>query len=186
MEPLATVDDLAVFTGREIDGGQAAAMLDQASAMVRSFCGWDIFPVQTNVAVTVDGSGASVQPLPTARLLAVSAVVEDGTDVDLAYVAWSQAGYLTRPGWGCRWTCAERGITATITHGYDTVPADVQAVVLGVVARATANPSGLLREQVGPFAVTYSQPTAGFPASGGLAVMPHEERVLQRYAVPLA
>ncbi len=159
--------------------GDAATMLAAAEATVRAYCGWHIAPVRLAQQVTVNSSGAKVLALPTLRLNAVTAVTVDGIAVPLTDVQWSQAGYLWR---ATPWTSELRGISATIDHGYEAVPVEVQAVVLAVAARAAASPDGVIRQQVGQVSVTFTQ--SGFNIAGGMALLEHERAVLDRYRLP--
>lgn len=159
--------------------GDAALLLGAAEAAVRSYCGWHIAPARAGDVVTVNGSGARVLALPTMRLAGVSAVLEDGTAVPLEDVQWSPAGYLWR---ASPWTTSLRGVSATIDHGYDEPPVEVQAVVMSVAARAVVSPDGVVRSQVGEVSVTFSQ--AAFNVAGGVALLDHERAVLDRYRLP--
>lgn len=175
MTELADAADLVAYRAGDPDMALAAA-----EALVRSYCGWHIAPSRTET-VTVDGSGAQVQPLPTLHLTALTSVTEDDDQiVDLAQVRWSDAGYLWRR--DCHWTRRLRGVEAAIEHGYAEVPADVQSVVLSVAARSVASPDGVVRQQAGTFSVTYSQ--AAFNVAGGVALLAHERAILDRYRIP--
>jgi hypothetical protein len=171
---LAEPGQLSAYRTGDPDQAVAAA-----EAAVRSYCRWHIAPARSGVDVTVDGTGSSVQPLPTLHLTNVTNVVEDGSSVDLADVQWSQAGYLWR---AQPFTRTLRGITATIDHGYAEVPLEVRAVVLAVAARAVVSPDGIVRSQVGQVSVQFSQPAAN--VAGGVSLFEHEARVLDRYRLP--
>lgn len=152
-------------------------LLDIASGDVRTYCGWHIAPSVTET-VTADGSGGLVQALPTLNLTAVTAITEDGEPVDMDDVHWSTAGLVTR---ATPWTSRLGGVTANITHGYSTVPAEIVGVVLMAAVRAAVSPTGAVREQAGPFSITYSQTSPN--QAGGVVLLPHEKLVLDRYSI---
>lgn len=153
-------------------------LLAAAEAAVRAYCGWHIAPQRTE-DVVVNGNGSTVLPLPTMHLADVHTITEAGQPVVLDAVQWSTAGYLFRT---APWTAALRGVTVNITHGYDEVPPEVQAVVLSVAARAAASPEGMVRQQVGSVSLSFAQSSAN--VSGGVAVFDHEQAVLDRYRLP--
>lgn len=171
-ESFARPEDLNTFTGRSIPEPQAVMMLAQASAVIRSFCRWHLYP-STQEALIVDGSGGVVQPLPTLRLSEVSVVREDGVELEPDEYEWSASGFLRKVG-GC-WTNGLRAVEATVTHGYEEAPLEVVAVCLQVAARVVASPSGVKAEQSGGLSVTYSVP-------GGLSGQ--EADVLERHRIP--
>jgi len=176
MPGLATATDLATYLGvppEEMDEPRAEAFLEQASAFIRAYCGWHIAPSVTE-ALTVDGSGALMQPLPSGYLTSVGLVTAVGEAV--ADFTWSQAGYLVR---SRPWPCVLRGVTAIVTHGYATTPPEVVAVVCMAATRAQTNPEGVTRKVAGPFQVQYSATASG--SAGGLALLPNELLVLDRY-----
>jgi hypothetical protein len=153
-------------------------MLAQASALIRSYCGWNLYP-STSETLTVDGSGAAVLALPTLHVSAVTSVKEDGEALTLDTPAiqgdyeWSASGFLRRI--GASWTTKLRGVVVVATHGYADAPLEVQAVCLQAAARAVADPFGAKREFAGGVQVDYTVP-------GGLSDM--EKLVLDRHRVP--
>lgn len=148
---------------------------DAASAAVRSYCGWHIAPTTTQM-LTLDGSGSSTLILPTLYLTAVTDVTNDGVAVD--DVEWSQAGFARL----YRWSCRLRGVTATITHGYDQCPAEVAAVVVALARQdgSAAAMQGVKSRQVGPLAWQYADDQIG----GVLGVSGAMREVLDRYKLP--
>lgn len=178
LPPLASSDDYEQLVGPAPAGLDLGALLGAASDMVRAECGWHIAPeiVET---ITVDGPGTRDLMLPTLHLVDVTAIDNHGTTVDPLDAEWSRDGYLRSSG---RWSTRLRGITATIEHGYETVPAGLVALVCTVAARAAASPAGVVREQVGSASVTYSQ--VGFNISGGTALLDHEREYLAKFKIP--
>lgn len=163
----------------ELASGLVASEADrlaQAEALVRSYCGWHIAPPRTE-DVSVNASYATTLTLPTLRLTAVSAVTEDGEAVTDDF-DWTAAGILTRA-W-CRWSTAP--VVVSLTHGYDEPPPEVTAVVQAVAQRAVDNPGSRPRDQVGPFAESYSQ--VGLNQAPAMALLDAEKEILDRYRIP--
>ena len=155
MTTLVTPEQLAAYprTPAGTDTAAALPLLEAVSDAVRDYCGWHIAPAITET-VTVDGSGAEVQGLPTLWLLDVVAVFDAGTALDVAGVEWSTNGILKRPGY-C-WTTKLRGVEAEIEHGYAVTPPAVLALICEMVLRGAVVPVGTLREQSGGESVTWS------------------------------
>lgn len=170
--------ELDTFTGRTIPSVQATMMLAQASALIRSYCGWHLYP-STEEEIAVDGSGAAMLSLPTLHVSAVTSVTEDGEVLALdtptvqGDYEWSAAGFLRRVGAG--WTTKLRGVVVVVTHGYADPPLEVVAVCLQSASRAIASPAGVKSEMSGGVQVTYTIP-------GGLNDM--ERTILERHRVP--
>jgi hypothetical protein len=176
MAPLATAEELDTFTGGSFAAGQAALLLDAASAAVRGYCGWHIAPEQADT-LTLDGVPERVLLLPTLLVTAVSAVTLDCAALDPATYQWSAGGRLYRAGgWGYRY----RSVEVALTHGYAVTPDDVRSAVLSVAARHAVNPEGLKALTVGGIARTYAN--VG-PSDAGVGLSPLEESVLARYRI---
>lgn len=128
--------------------------VDRAVAYARREAGWHIFPVIESDELTVDGEGGLVLTLPTLHMTDVVELTENGHVLDPDRYEWSESGDLKRVGGG--WTTRWRGITATITHGYDLEDADL-ADLLGAIAAAVgvaaSNPMGI-PEVIGPYQLT--------------------------------
>ena len=153
---LVTLEQFAAYWQRDLspeDAYTAQMLIGMATDDIQGHCGWHIAPAVTET-VTVDGSGGSVQALPTLLLTDVVSVTEDGTAVDLdaADVQWSAAGYLSR---AVPWTRRLRGITAEIQHGYAVTPPGLVRLLCELVARSMTKPSGVAREQSGGESVAY-------------------------------
>lgn len=152
---LATLDQFAGYWKRDLspaDAYTAELLIDMATDDIRTHCGWHIAPTVTET-VTVDGSGGEVQTLPTLHLVDLIAVADDGTDLTVADVEWSVAGYMKRPGY--RWTSRLRGVVAEIEHGYAEVPMGLVGLVCDLVARSMTKPPGVARESSGGESVNY-------------------------------
>lgn len=174
-DPIVTPEQLAAY-----QGGDAQTLLDQATALVRSWCGWHVTPSRTET-VTLNGNGSPTLGLPSLYVTALTSVTDtDGTllTLDTDY-QWSTAGVLSRLGLGWVWGS---GIAVTFTHGYDEVP-ELAAVIMAVASRAQKSPDGVTRVQEGLVVEQYSQTTSG--AGGGVSLLPHEKDILRRYRVPV-
>lgn len=170
--PLATPDDLASY-----QSGNEQSLLDQATALVRSYCGWHVAPSLAET-ITVDGSGSMFLSLPSLHVISITSVTEAGTLLDAGSYEWSVQGQLWR---STPWAGAYRSVVVELVHGYDEAPV-LTAVVMAVVSRAQKSPAGEVRVQVGPFSETYSQ--SGFNQAGGLVLLDAEKAVLDRYRLP--
>lgn len=136
--------------------------LDAASAAVRGYCRWHVYPEVTETLV-VDGFGGGVLLLPTLKLSAITALSETQRGVGQSPVAltpatdleWSAAGMVWRQNGSC-WTRRARGITITITHGYAEVPAEIASIVLDLAKRSVSNPNRLSAMSVGSRSEQYA------------------------------
>lgn len=160
----------AVNADRNID------YLSAAEAAVRAYCGWHISPVIAE-SVVLDGTGARTLFVKTLRLVSITAATVDGTVVDPLTLEWSEAGFVRAAG---VWPDKFRSVSLSITHGFDTVP-DVVEIVRAIAARAASAPTGVVREQAGAVSVSLSQVAPG--VSGGVVLMDHERRMLDRYRI---
>lgn len=159
--------------------------LDQAEALVRSYCGWHIAPSRTATFTKrpVAGwrRGTSRVVLPSLYVTAISSVLLDGVTQTIGEeYAWASPDVVVTDlgGWS-------DSLAITFTHGYETAPAEVTAVVQAVAQRAVNNPGSLVRTQAGPFADTYSQ--TGFNQSIPLVLLDAEKDILRPYRlIPVA
>lgn len=133
---------------------------DSACEAVRDYCGWHIAPSVTE-EVTVDGSGGSIQILPTLRLTGITTITNDGHVV--VQPEWSRDGIVR----GC-WTGKFRGVVATITHGYDACPAEVFSVIREMIDA---------QSRVGVSQVTNGSHQVSFEVSPDT----RQRRILDRY-----
>lgn len=126
--------------GAAIADDLADDLLVRASAAVRNECGGWSITRETDLQLVLDGPGTSTLMLPTLKLREVKALAENGIVVDVSTLDVSAGGMVEKRSGGC-WTRRLGGITVTIDHGYDEVPADVAGVVVSVAAKAFANPT---------------------------------------------
>lgn len=161
------------------DDDETQRQLDAALAYARNYCGWHVTPGQTEQSLTVDGPGATVLTLPTLALSALTAVTEDGVELDVDTIDWSARGMLVKTS-GLPWTARFRGITVTITHGFATAP-DFDAAILAAIDRggfASGDTADL--KVIGPF----QYETSGLAA--GAIFSDAEMAVLDRYRLETA
>lgn len=189
--PLATSSDYTSLIGPLPAGVDVNQLCVDASARVRAYCGWHIAPSVSEV-FTVNGSGLFRQFLPTMFITDVASVTDSGVALDLTMVDWAAEGWLEWAqyspgyqrsyGWPGLFSRRPRGVVASITHGYPTVPGEVVALVCSVVARQAASPSGVVREQAGAVSAQYSQVAPN--VSGGLTLLASEMVALDSYRIP--
>ncbi|QLF83986.1 head-to-tail adaptor [Gordonia phage Upyo] len=124
--------------------------IDRAVAYVRRVAGWHVFPLVEDTIV-VDGEGGHVLTLPTLHVTDLSEITEHGTVLHPDTYEWSATGDVKRLGrcWTTRW----RGITVTLTHGYDTADAavlDLGSALADAVTYQASSPLGI-PEVIGPY-----------------------------------
>lgn len=148
--------------------------LGAATAAVRNYCGWHVFPAKSETMV-LDGPGGELLELRTKRLQNVKSLTENGVglipDVDFE---WSPSGLLRKRCWTERF----RSIVVEVEHGFTSAP-DLLELVYGLATRAASSPSGAVQDTAGPFTVTSAQVAPG--VAGGIALMAHEKAVLDPY-----
>jgi hypothetical protein len=188
LPPLATVADLATLLGRtftEEQELQAQALLDQASAVVRSYVRQDITQATTTDTFTMRHVDpllhrcAGAVTLPQRPVVDIGTVLIDGTET---HDWWQDGNDLLLRSW--TWDqppAAHRPpqVTVTYTHGWDPVPAEIQAIVMQAANRVLVNPSAVRSEMVGGESITYLIPTTG--EFLGVLLSRTEQKVLNRY-----
>jgi len=154
--PIVILDDLVAY-----QAGDAQSLIDQATANVRTYCGWHITPVVTET-VTLSGLGQTfaatrtkVLFLPSLHVVLVTSVLRDGVLVPAAEYVVDPAGLLVHVN---AWPDGVGSVTVTMTHGYAEVP-DVAAVIMARVSRVQATPGSAVRVQAGPFSEQYQSGT---------------------------
>lgn len=171
--PFIVAADLPAYT--EADALIAAV---GASATIRAYARWHIGPSVTET-LTLDGNGASILPLPTLHVTAVTAVTVDDSDV-LADVEWTERGLLRVPGY---FPTTWRSITATITHGWALADLDaVKAVAKSAATRLLSNPGQVRSQAILGYAETFTIPSTGDAMA--LALNRAEQYILDSYRLP--
>ncbi len=173
---LATVNDLAVYTGRPVeDAGRLRQHLAAASAVVRDHCGWHLGKV-SDQTVQLDTDGGRILTLPAMNITAVNDVEIRGTAV-IDYT-WSPSGALHRH---AGWPHEYRAVSVTYSGGLDPIPPQIVAAVCSIADRGLARPAGGLMqsETIGDY--TYRISPLG---NEGITVLTDgEQRVLDRFRI---
>jgi len=176
--PIVIASDLVAY-----QGGDAQNLIDQATALVRRYCGWHVTP-SLSETVILDGSGNGIQLLPTMHLSAVTSVTYDGVLLTDEDYSWSPVGVIEYAPSGpyfstaVRWATGLGKVVVVMTHGFDEAP-DLAGVIMAIASRAQASPNGVTRSQMGPFSESFSQ--TGANIAGGVSMVKHEEGILDRY-----
>lgn len=196
LPPLASLSDLSAYVQDEVDAATGLLLLDLASQVVRT----ETQQMITSVAddkVRLEG-GRQLLFLPERPVRSVSAVsgLYYATTADPFYYDIPDAAALYGPLPPGIWVLDAQShlrlptgslwppvVEVTYTHGYDTVPRDLQAVCLEAAKRQLMNPSGYEQYTVGgvraQFPGVRSGPTAG--TVGGLMLTVNELRICSRY-----
>ena len=162
--PFASPSDLEAFVGHPVDSTQAASMLGQASALMRTKMGWHVYPSVTE-SLTLDGPDSATLFLPSLYVSAINSVTEDGTLLDPSEYGYSVLGYvrrLTRVVWNSgqvttyTWTANLQGVVVNLTHGFEKCPAELTAVCVQMAARAMATTDSAVRQRVGHLMADYN------------------------------
>ena len=145
-----------------ITGGKWAAderidsAISAASAAIRDYCGWHVSPSMPCRA-TLDTDGSASMWLPTTCLTSVESVTVGDSALDSDEYQWSRIGQVlprSRP-------CARlQGATVEYHAGMDASPADLAAIVAGLVVRGVALSYGVTSESAGGVSVSYAQGAA--------------------------
>ena len=198
MADFCTVSDVEEFLQIDIssDADKTASCeraIKEASAAIRNYC------KQYIEQVTDDEETFDVRPARWNLLLSelpvteVSAVVEDGEtlteDDDYELGAYGQLWRVNR-----RWTAGNQIVTVTYTHGYATIPDDIEAVCTRAAARAyqaglraedSAGVPGVASKALGDYSVSFaaegSEGVMG--ASAARMLLLSEKDVLNKYRV---
>ncbi|MDH2392318.1 hypothetical protein QCN29_26785 [Streptomyces sp. HNM0663] len=193
MPDLADVEDLVARLGRvltEDEQARAAALLADASALVRDFTRQEFTTVAGDVIVLRPvGALLRLPQRPVTAVTAVEAVLGDGTST-AALSGWTwdgrdkvdltQATWTTPPAPGASpWPNTYR---VTYDHGDADVPPGVVAVVCAMVLRTLLSPSmtaGMVAERIGSYNYQLQQ---GSGAAGATVVMTAaDEKALARW-----
>ena len=171
-EPLPPLADSLV-----IDDDTALAY---ASAWVRAYCGWHIAP-SIDDTVTLDTYGGRYLLLPTLHLTELGDVTltdPDAIVVEPDHLTWSQVGLVALT---CgTWPDGLATVTVDMTHGYDSAPDALAAVVVAVTKRLPAQFANVTAETAGGVSRQYGGLLAG-QASLSAAFTAVELMVLDRY-----
>lgn len=123
---LADPASLALRVGASQDDPAVTLALQRASDRFRADCGHSITKVEDDVVI-LDGHGSEALQLPAVPVMAVSSVTVSGV-AETNFSFSPRAGVIRRK-WGV-WPDDLGNISVVYTHGYDTIPGDVQDAVL--------------------------------------------------------
>ncbi len=193
MDALVDSSALEARLGRELtaeETARAAGLLADASARIRAFTGRDFTETPFD-EVTVRADAGEIR-LPKGPVTGVHSVVGVGYDGGVPQVTpvsgWSWDGLdrlsfgsvtvINAPEW---WgEASSRAYRVTYSHGYAEVPADVVAVVCGMVLRsllAPVNAGAIVSETVGPYSYRLADGANGTAVS----LTADDQAVLKRY-----
>lgn len=170
-----------------------------ASAVVRDYCKQD-FTFLADDVVLVDPRAnrtAQLPQMPVTAVTLVEAYMPDGNGV----WGWQTLSFPGQYGWNSRgllwdatqvrppidptapvvpgaytWPWLPESLRVTYSHGFATIPADVQAITLRLAATYAANPTFVQSRKVGEVATVFGV--------GGIAILrPEERKILDKYAV---
>lgn len=169
---LATIGDVEARLGRSLtvaEISKASAYLDDASALF----------IQRAVQKFEQGE-STVRLFPrdgVVRLVQRPVIdIVDVTDIDGVSIDYTFDGHQSLYDLG-----AYTPVTVTYEHGSTTIPADVVAVVAGMVARTLSiSPdaaAGVQQQTVGPFSQSY----AAWAVGGQVMMSPTEAKVADSY-----
>lgn len=181
MAALATVADLEARLGRSLDADEttrAEALLDGASARVRSYTGQQFSQASDTVRLRVR-SGRIV--LPQRPATAVAGIDDmDGNALEFTWHAGQTITLGTIDRFDLEPYSSDRWVDVTYTAGYATVPDDVVEVVCSMVLRAfgvDAATTGFSSESIG----NYSYTVGAVAASGAVGMLADERDALAPY-----
>lgn len=172
MAAFATTAELATFTGdTSLDGPRGTLLLDQASAVIRTYCR-QTFDLVPDDVVPLRGTWSGRLVLPERPVVSVASVAIDGADIADGYTRVRDVLYRTS------WSGPKAVVTVTYTHGFAAdAPAmeTLKGVCLSVAARAAANPQSMAQESIGSWSGSFVNGVGGF----GLTAA--EQAILDRF-----
>lgn len=121
--PLVDAANIATYRGAPFE----SVLLDAACGAVRSHCGWHIAPRLDDHLVLVSGPAGRRLVLPTLNIVEVTAIRDVVTGVAVTGWRVGGAGMLIRD---TGWPRGEDNLEVTLTHGYDTCPPEIVAVIV--------------------------------------------------------
>lgn len=181
--PLASFDDLTVRlpSGTITDEDRAEALLASASAVVRNYTGQDFTADTTTDRVKVRKGRVRLPQRPVSDVVSVADVNGNAiTDYELVNdVLIVSSSVPDTWAWEPRRFSLDF-VDVEYTHGYDTIPDDIIAVVCQIAARAYGTPAtdaGVQSESVSG----YSYAIGAAAAAGPTGLLSDERAVLDAY-----
>lgn len=164
-DQLATPESLASLLQQDLDASTANLVLDVSTAVVQEAAGQRLVQVADD-EMTLLGTTESWLWLPQRPVTAVTSVELDGDAVDEDAIGTVVAGYR-RFGdrlWRCEGWQTYLYVPSTVvvinTHGYASGDQDLElarGATLSIAKGMYANPSGVAREQIDDYAVSYAK-----------------------------
>lgn len=171
---LLTVADFNALTGGKwANDARIEPTIAAASAAIRAWCGWHVYPSMTCQA-TLDSDGSRSLWLPTTHLTGVTALEVGGTAT--TDYQWSRLGQVLPAD---AVPCGLQAAEVTYTAGYGTLPADVALMVKDMVVRSVALSYGVTSESAGDVSVSYA--TNAAYASAGASMTDADHATLAPY-----
>lgn len=154
MAQYATAADLSTLLDCTFDAGdttRATLLLEMISDDIQGYCTKDNFEQSEDDSVNLRGNWSSRLYLPKGPVASVSSVTVDGTTVNSSSYSLIAGRTLVRKEptqstfgdpilTGLNWGGPNRQLVVVYTHGWTSVPADVQRVALRAAARVWGNP----------------------------------------------
>lgn len=162
----------------DIDSTDPLDAAEQASRIVRDYCGWHIAPSLT-VTLTLDSDGGNLLLLPTLKLTDVAEVIADGCTLDVENdLRWSELGVIELRRHR-RFPQGYRTVQVAMTHGWATVPASLIAKCVSVAERVQSRTGVTTQETVG--GISHMFGSLGPNVATGFS--PDEEAVFNAYRI---
>lgn len=168
MPSFATVEQFAAFLQTDsVNEGAAELLLAAATSTIQAETGQHFFRVDDDT-ITIRGDAGRIY-LPQQPVISIASVTsrwlgdpaETVRALDIDYVRWGNelnwaAGGYARinasPRWGMNGYAWPEYVTVTYTHGYDTIPADVQVACMQLAAEVYTAPDGINYESIDDYA----------------------------------
>jgi hypothetical protein len=147
---LASVADLATLTGKPATDPKLVLALKRASARFRGAVGHTVSMVTDDV-VLLDGDGSGALLLPAAPVVGSPAVEIDGVPVN-DYRTSAARGILRRR---AGWPDDLGSVQVTYSHGYETIPGDIEDAVLEQAELQYKVLAGVQQASLGAQSVTF-------------------------------
>ena len=181
MTDLATIEDRNGGSFASDQFGRLSALLQDASATVRDYCG-QLFTLVEDDTIRLPVKRRMVR-LPQRPVIDVSAVTDINANPIL--FTWDNGDRLevahNLDAWSFeQWASGIKWVDVTYSHGYERIPDQVVAVVCSVALRAfgrEATETGVNQESIG----SYSYGFGAAASAGPLGLVPDEMRVLDRF-----
>lgn len=180
MTALATIEDLLTRMTTTPDPDRAAAVLDDASAAVRAYCGQAFDRATTTDRLRFRRGRLRLPERPVVEVdtvedVAGATVAATWDGLDQLALTTSAAYWETNgsPSW-------DRVVDVTYTHGYETIPDDLVAVVCNIAARSLGVPPEAAPLS-GETITNYSYTIGPVGAAGPIGLFDDERAVLDRY-----